>query len=713
MYGATKEQWAHFVSIGLTHDLLPVVSNPNAKISAASTLKAIGKVPSKYNNGEIVGISEWTMKKATDKAIENWSSEPDYGICIQTRHLRAFDIDIESELSNEIKQTILTFFPDAVFRTRENSLKFVFPFFLNGDHHKRTIQTKEGIIEFLANGQQFIAAGTHPSGTRYNLPLSNYPTLSEDDFETLFSHILEQYGSIATYSGSRKPKGINLDIHDDRVEHLTALGYGREGQIFIECPFKDEHTTPSSISATCYFPAGTRAYQQGHFCCLHGHCQGRTNSEFDIALGIIDFDPIEPAPLNLPESSPNVTEITIPRGLIKDTVEWITETAFKPQPEYALLSTLAFAAAVFGRRYKIDEPFNTRSNVYMISIGSTGSGKDHPRKSIKQLAELTNLYRYIGPDKIKAGEGVLTALTKKPSMVMMLDEFGMLLESMGNKNSYRRETAQIITELYSSSSILFQGGVYSDPKKDPINIQCPNLCIFGTTTLDVYREALNPRVVNSGELNRFIIMPPKHEFPERNFNLEKQAPPQHVIDGWQSISDSIEIGSFTESDCEPIPVTFTTETREIINDLWRYEDNNLATKTDGTGPLYARYTENILKIAMIFAIAENHDKPLLSSIFIDVGRQIVDKSIDFMRLLVQSGIGQTSEPSQIKTDPLIEKIYDFIKIQPRTKTEITRQFRTVHSVDIDKVINTLTYQARIKADKVKGVTKTAVMYTAV
>ena len=68
MYGATKEQWNHFVSIGLIHDLLPVVANPNAKISASSTLRAVGKVPSKYNNGEIIGISDWTTKKATEKA---------------------------------------------------------------------------------------------------------------------------------------------------------------------------------------------------------------------------------------------------------------------------------------------------------------------------------------------------------------------------------------------------------------------------------------------------------------------------------------------------------------------------------------------------------------------------------------------------------------------------------------------------------------------
>ena len=49
-YGATPDDWLHLdLALGLTADLLPVVSNPGAIISENSTLKAIGKTPSRYN----------------------------------------------------------------------------------------------------------------------------------------------------------------------------------------------------------------------------------------------------------------------------------------------------------------------------------------------------------------------------------------------------------------------------------------------------------------------------------------------------------------------------------------------------------------------------------------------------------------------------------------------------------------------------------------
>jgi hypothetical protein len=150
MFGATKEQWGHFVSLGLTKDLLPVVSNPTAKVAPSSSLQQIGKVPSKYNDQNlIVGIQDWTIKSATDKAITNWSTNPDYGICIQTRRLRALDVDVEDEtLANDIKETINAFFPTSPLRTRPNSSKFLFPFFLEGDYQKRVVRFDEGIIEF-------------------------------------------------------------------------------------------------------------------------------------------------------------------------------------------------------------------------------------------------------------------------------------------------------------------------------------------------------------------------------------------------------------------------------------------------------------------------------------------------------------------------------------------------------------------------------------
>ena len=94
-WGATPDDWAHFATtLYLQADLLPVVSNPGAKISPASKMRELGKTPSRYDaNGLVVGIPKWTQLKSTDRDIGRWSQHSDLGICLQTRRVRAIDID--------------------------------------------------------------------------------------------------------------------------------------------------------------------------------------------------------------------------------------------------------------------------------------------------------------------------------------------------------------------------------------------------------------------------------------------------------------------------------------------------------------------------------------------------------------------------------------------------------------------------------------------
>src|SRR4051812_30511396 len=94
-YGATPTEWAAWQALGVEDDLLPVVSNLHAKISERSKMRDLGKTPSRYDSRrEVVGIPKWTTNIATDKDVARWAKDNDLGICVQTRQVRAIDIDI-------------------------------------------------------------------------------------------------------------------------------------------------------------------------------------------------------------------------------------------------------------------------------------------------------------------------------------------------------------------------------------------------------------------------------------------------------------------------------------------------------------------------------------------------------------------------------------------------------------------------------------------
>ncbi|MFL6728086.1 MAG: VapE domain-containing protein [Sphingomicrobium sp.] len=290
-YGATPEAWDHFVKLGLIEDLLPVVSNPQAEISPQSKMAALGKTPSIYNRArKVAGLPEWTSIKATLQNVERWKSEPDYGICLQTRFVRAIDLDTAQ--AGEIADAIMKLVGPLPMRVRGERmlLAFKFPFPLT----KRVVPVENGIVEILADGQQFIAEGTHPSGERYDwiggLP-EKIPLLSTEQFAKVWNLLVLDFatGEPRIAREKRSGSGTDLITHDAvadwLLEHWETYDVGRNDQVYIDCPFAGDHTADSGPTATAYFPAGTGGYAQGHFVCLHAHCAAREDRDFLDATG--------------------------------------------------------------------------------------------------------------------------------------------------------------------------------------------------------------------------------------------------------------------------------------------------------------------------------------------------------------------------------------------------------------------------------------------
>ncbi len=305
-YGARQEEWVLFDDLlGLTEDLLPVVSNPKAKISEHSKMQALGKTPSRYNRQrEAVGVPDWTSLKTTHEDVKRWAGEQDYGICVQTRLVRAIDIDVDDfDIASEIGDRVITVLGQFLpVRRRSNSGKCLIAFRLPGLMTKRKLTTANGIIEFLANGQQFVAIGTHPSGARYEwvggLP-EDIPEVTLEQFEALWSE-LERLFAVEpahTSKASTKREVLSSAIADDPIaqalyEKDMVLSVDRDGKMHILCPWQDEHTSESAESSTTYFPPHTGGYANGNFKCLHAHCEHRHAGDLvaKLDLDLADFD---------------------------------------------------------------------------------------------------------------------------------------------------------------------------------------------------------------------------------------------------------------------------------------------------------------------------------------------------------------------------------------------------------------------------------------
>lgn len=355
-YGATPQEWAHWdLVLGLTEDLLPVVSNPNAQIAPESKMKDLGKVPSLYRarDRKVVGIKGWTERRSNAAQIGNWMKEEDYGVCIQTRLVRAIDVDVDdADDAHKIFTAIENAIGSLPLRHRTNSGKFLLAFMFEGQLAKRRMVVNGGAIELLGTGQQFIASGTHKSGVPYRWGFGypdEIPTLTIEQINALWDLLRDRFAIEEPHSSELKSrqKGEHLDVEDPVRDWLEANwqthGYTKEGLV-ITCPWSQDHTADTDGgSSTVWLVAGTNSYPHGHFKCLHAHCDGKSDQAFFDAIGYVpeapkDFPNLDEEKAGEPEF-PNLEGEAPPKKRNPFTPIPIDEFVTRPPPGWWIKHT--------------------------------------------------------------------------------------------------------------------------------------------------------------------------------------------------------------------------------------------------------------------------------------------------------------------------------------------------------------------------------------
>lgn len=410
-WGATAEEWQHFADkLSLVSDLLPVVSNPQATISPDSKMRDLGKTPSRYNKqGHAVGMPQWTQHITSDRDVARWQRESDLGICLQTRTVRAFDIDIGDPAHAQAVQDMIELASGSLpVRSRNNTGKRLLAFTMPGEFAKRIIRTEHGAIEFLATGQQFIAVGTHPSGAHYEweggLP-AQIPELTPAEFEVVWQALADAFalpdGDVRVRNGVVPIKNRDRnDMLDPVVGFLHDNGwvksFDRDGKVHIRCPWEHEHTSDSGETATSWFPAGVGGFAQGHYHCLHAHCSHRTDGDFLEAIGytVSEFEVVTVE--KGAEAEPWPRFVRDGKGRIESTADNVQKAVARPDvcsakiayDEFKDLVLVAYEGEGQWRPLRDTDYFRLR--VELERRGFKKPGSDIIREAVHHVAEVNS-----------------------------------------------------------------------------------------------------------------------------------------------------------------------------------------------------------------------------------------------------------------------------------------------------------------------------------
>lgn len=303
-------------------------------------------------------------------------------------------------------------------------------------------------------------------------------------------------------------------------------------------------------------------------------------------------------------------------GLIGEIVRHNLATALYPVPELAFAAAIALVATITGR--KIQDERLTRTNLYSVGLGASGSGKEHGRNLNKDLLVYAGGESMLGSERLGSHAGLISAVEASPSILFQLDEIARLFAVMQNTNaSHMHQIGGVMLQLYSSAGNLWQGDAYADRSKVK-RIMCPHVCMYGCNTPAGFWASLTADNVAEGLVGRMMVFEPEKRYTEPVENWRPQScPPDDLIQGVKGWIDyqpggqaAGNLAGVTTSmasvkpACHTIPYEpaalerLTRHTRTIAR---RRED-----ESDLMAAIWSRAAEKSAKLSLLFACSRTH-----------------------------------------------------------------------------------------------------------
>lgn len=334
----------------------------------------------------------------------------------------------------------------------------------------------------------------------------------------------------------------------------------------------------------------------------------------------------------LPEACP---------GIIGEVIAHILETALFPVPDFAALSAIVFASALYGRRWA--EPIMAGGlNVYAIATAPTGWGKDHPLQEPRQIAYRCEMMHMMGPGEFKSDSAIEKVLRKCPIRASYMDEIGIVLQANSGRNAsaWEKRVRKALLEVYSASKGMWTGsqaaGDKDEKDKGSEPLHRPILSLYGTSTPEELYKGLTDDNVRDGLFGRLIFAAPDRK-PSR------QRPGPGDYDRLRAQIDAIR--SFTPTEVPEkqralyhsnlrnalvLPAVIRAQidgegraALETIDD-WQRE---LTEKEGDLTTIANRAAENTGKLATLRALSRDHTSPVVALDDVQWGWTIVERSL--------------------------------------------------------------------------------------
>lgn len=663
-------------------------------------------IPDKYMSKQpaIKGWSNYCHKLPTKDEVESWIrnfEETNIAVCLgEASGIIALDIDTDDPKLLEIILPVLP--PSPV--TKQGAKGITRFFRYNGESTQIVKHNGECILELLStNKKTTIAPSVHPNGMEYtwvsdslldvkaeSLPLlppflishieSKLRLSVPDTVSISFGKTISGRNNIlSAFCGELIRDGVPVDeaikklIEKDKQDNSPHLFSDTE----------EMGHTEAFTNALVFYSNHLSTVNSRHF---------KKNEEYEIPItaSAIDHEAKEMVRLGKSRKQENVKKLkrVLPpaQGVLKDIQDNILQNSFIPQPDFAFSASLILLGTLIGRKFVFQ---GMASNLYILNIAPSGSGKDAPQQKIKEYLSSLGCEYLLGAGDYVSDASLMDSLGTKPVRLDIMDEAGGILKTVSKgKSEYNGKMADILAELYTSSNARYLGRATAEGTKGAC--ARPNVSILASTTPTGFSEGISLKSIEKGLMGRFLT-----------FVGTGDKPAQRV-----KTFTNLSVGTLTklrwfagykpeESDATVAGI------KQLVHEIQSTEeadaklDNHFnefdsirrsCCHTDPMLPIIARLYQQMIKIIMIHSASrcKAGEMPVINDVDVQFGYKTIMYYFDTIKEVVKEHIHEG------QADAIMQKFISLIRSSDGiSKSDLVRRTRYINKRTRDDFLSEL------------------------
>jgi hypothetical protein len=238
---------------------------------------------------------------------------------------------------------------------------------------------------------------------------------------------------------------------------------------------------------------------------------------------------------------------------------------------------------------------------------------------------------------------LVSTLVREPATLFQLDEFGKFLRLVIDRRASKHvaEIWDFLTELTTTASSIWKGAEYADQRERPrVDIVQPCCCVHATTVPSAFWSALQSGSMIDGSFARWLLFPSDDPIPPQQARpRDLHDIPPKLVEGLAAIAAGAKQwnpgnlaqagGSQTNPNPFIVPYDSVAERRllDLSEAISEQQRENLGTLRSA---LLARVWEQIVRLALIYAVSRNPASPVIDVTAVHWADQIVGHCVEVM-----------------------------------------------------------------------------------